>query len=159
MVFMTCACVSSSPVSSPTMLRSRMTMSREQVRSISSISEEMNVMLMPSSASFSTSFWISSLVPTSMPRVGSSRIRYCGCVSSQRARMTFCWLPPESDLIGVSCEAVLMSSALIYSSAKASAFARGIGWFMPRMVCRARMMFSRTERSAMMPSRLRSSGR
>ena len=104
-----------------------MTISREQVRSISSISEEMKVMLMPSSASFSTSFWISVLVPTSMPRVGSSRIRYCGCVSSQRARITFCWLPPESDLMGVSEEAVLMFSALMYSSAKASVLAREMG--------------------------------
>ena len=39
------------------------------------ISEEMKVTLTLSSASFSTSFWISSFVPTSMPRVGSSRIR------------------------------------------------------------------------------------
>ena len=121
MVRMTRSWLSSSPCSSPTMLRSRMTIRREQTRSISSISEEMKVMLMPSSASFITSFWISVLVPTSMPRVGSSRIRYWGWVSSQRATMTFCWLPPERDLMGVSEDAVLMSRALMYSSAKASA--------------------------------------
>ena len=41
------ACVMSSCFSSPTILRSRMTINREQVRSISSISEEMNVTLTP----------------------------------------------------------------------------------------------------------------
>ena len=40
-----------------------------------SISDEMNVTLTSSSASLSTSFCISSLVPTSIPRVGSSSIR------------------------------------------------------------------------------------
>ena len=78
--------VRSSPDSSPTTLRSLMTTSREQVRSISSVSEEMKVTLMPSPASFSTSFWISTLVPTSIPLVGSSRIRYSGWVRSHLAR-------------------------------------------------------------------------
>ena len=46
--------------------------------------------------------------PTSMPRVGSSRSRTSGCVSSQRPRMTFCWLPPERFLMSVFCDGVLM---------------------------------------------------
>ncbi len=35
------------------------------------------------------------LAPTSMPRVGSSKIRICGRVSSHLASTTFCWLPPD----------------------------------------------------------------
>ena len=57
---------------------------------------------MPSSQSFSISRMISACAPTSMPRVGSSRIRKRGSVASQRARMTFCWLPPDRNLIGFS---------------------------------------------------------
>ncbi len=41
----------------------------------------------------------------SMPRVGSSRMRIVGSVSSQRARIAFCWLPPESSPIGWRSEA------------------------------------------------------
>ena len=53
---MTSLCVKFVPESSPTISRSFMTINREQVRSISSISEDMNVTLTPSSASLSTSF-------------------------------------------------------------------------------------------------------
>ena len=75
MVLMILFWLRSEPVSSPTTWRSRMTTSLEQVRIISSSSEEMKVTLMPWDASCSTSFWMSTLVPMSMPRVGSSRIR------------------------------------------------------------------------------------
>ena len=50
---------------------------------------------MPSPARSATSRWIWALAPMSMPRVGSSRISSRGSVISQRARSTFCWLPPE----------------------------------------------------------------
>ena len=50
-------------------------------RSTSSSSAEMNSTDMPSSQSDSTSRWISALAPTSMPRVGSSRISSRGSVS------------------------------------------------------------------------------
>ena len=43
---------------------------------------------------------ISACAPTSMPRVGSSRMSSRGSVASQRASSTFCWLPPESRPIG-----------------------------------------------------------
>ena len=46
----------SSPSSSPTLAPSRRTAIRLQVRSISSISEEMNMMLFPSPASWIISF-------------------------------------------------------------------------------------------------------
>ena len=38
----------------------------------------------------------SCLTPTSMPRVGSSRISNRGAVASTRPRQTFCWFPPLS---------------------------------------------------------------
>ena len=41
--------------------------------------------------------------PASTPRVGSSARSTTGCASDERANSTFCWLPPESDEIGVSC--------------------------------------------------------
>ena len=101
-------------------------------------------MLLPSLASWIMSFWISVLVPTSMPRVGSSRIRKLGSVASHRARMAFCWLPPESCLMGVSRLAVLIWSRSMYRSAISSCLARGSCLNTPRLACSARMMFSRT---------------
>ena len=44
--------------------------------------------------------WTSALAPTSMPRVGSSRISTAGCVLSHLLSITFCWLPPESLATG-----------------------------------------------------------
>ena len=40
--------------------------------------------------------WISALAPTSMPRVGWSRMSTRGAGISHLASSTFCWLPPES---------------------------------------------------------------
>ena len=56
MVFMMLLWLRSLPRSSPTTCRSRMTTRREQTRSISSISDEINVTLLPSAASCRTSF-------------------------------------------------------------------------------------------------------
>ena len=53
-------------------------------------------MAMPLSHRSITCCMISALAPTSMPRVGSSRISIRGSVASQRASSAFCWLPPES---------------------------------------------------------------
>ena len=50
---------------------------------------------MPRPASSPISRWISAFAPTSTPCVGSSRISTVGLAASQRARATFCWLPPE----------------------------------------------------------------
>ena len=83
------------------------------VRSTSSSSDEMKTHDLPSSARSSTSFWMSALVPTSMPRVGSSRISRRGSVASQRARITFCWLPPLRFLTGWSADGVAMFSSLM----------------------------------------------
>ncbi len=45
---------------------------------------------MPFSRRLSMSLMISACAPTSMPRVGSSRMSSSGSVASQRARMAFC---------------------------------------------------------------------
>src|SRR5690606_30468652 len=82
-------------VSSPILRRSRITTMRWAMRMTSSSSEEMKTTARPCSESSATLRWMSALAPTSMPRVGSSRMMSCGAVASQRARSTFCWLPPE----------------------------------------------------------------
>ena len=51
-----------------------------------------------------------------MPRVGSSRISRLGWRQSQRARITFCWLPPDRLRTGVVGLGVLMSRRRIISS-------------------------------------------
>ena len=81
------------------------------VRRTSSSSDEMNTHDLPSSASGRTRRWTSALAPTSMPRVGSSRIRTCGFVASQRARITFCWLPPLRLPTGWSATGVAIPSS------------------------------------------------
>ena len=52
----------------------------------------------PASASLRSSWYISCLVPTSMPRVGSLRRRIRGAIISHLPITSFCWLPPESEL-------------------------------------------------------------
>ena len=47
-----------------------------------------------------------------MPRVGSSRMRTFGLAASQRARTTFCWLPPESLPTSCSSDGVRIWSRL-----------------------------------------------
>ena len=82
-------------------------------RSTSSSSAEMNTHrhARPSARS-ATSRWISALAPTSMPRVGSSRISSRGSVISQRASSTFCWLPPREVAHARSGSAGRMSQRL-----------------------------------------------
>src|SRR5262245_15384039 len=41
-------------------------------------------------------FHTNSIAPTSNPRVGWAAIRSLGSVSSSLARISFCWLPPDS---------------------------------------------------------------
>ena len=53
------------------------------------------------------------LAPTSIPRVGSSRMISLGFVASHLARITFCWFPPDRFLISCSHEGVLIASLSI----------------------------------------------
>ena len=78
--------------------------------------------------------------------------------TSERASTTFCWLPPDSWPTGLSASGVAMPSALIISCASRSCSARESRRSQPRLVCSARMMFSRTVSSPNIPSALRSSG-
>ena len=57
------------------------------------------------------------LAPTSMPRVGSSRSSTTGSVSMARARTTFCWLPPLSEVTGAPSPGILMESSATFSEA------------------------------------------
>ena len=77
--------------------------------STSGSSEEIIRIARPWPASSESSRCTSALVPTSMPRVGSSMISSWGSVASHLAMTTFCWLPP---LI----VAAVMSSALVLTS-------------------------------------------
>ena len=138
--------------------RSRSTAIRWLVRRTSSSSDEMKTHDVPSSASSRTSRWTSAFAPMSIPRVGSSRMRTCGCVASQRARMTFCWLPPLRFLTSWSAVGVAIFRIRMYSSAIAVCCALLRCFSQPRPACTARMMFSRTVRSSTIPSALRSSG-
>ena len=49
----------------------------------------------------------------SMPRVGSSSIKISGLVSSQRPKITFCWLPPDSEPMRVLWAGVFTRMASI----------------------------------------------
>ena len=74
---------------------SRMTRIRSAIRSTSGSSDEIIKIAMPSAASRSSRLCTSALVPTSMPRVGSSMISSEGDRASHLPSTTFCWLPPD----------------------------------------------------------------
>ena len=52
-----------------------------------------------------------------MPRVGSSKIRISQSLTSQRAMITFCWLPPERYFTSWATDGVLMLSSFFDPSA------------------------------------------
>ena len=70
--------------------------------------------------------WTSALVPTSMPRVGSSTISSFGFVASHLASTTFCWLPPDSVPTGSSSRWYLSCSLVPHSLASAFSAAERI---------------------------------
>src|SRR5699024_6340306 len=131
---------------------SRSTTMRSLRRTTSSSSEEMNTTETPVSASRATASWISALAPTSIPRVGSSRISTSGWVANQRPRSTFCWFPPERFLISRSGSAGRTLKVCMYFETISSASLRVTGWAQPRCACSARIMLARTVRSPRMPS-------
>lgn len=124
----------------------------------SSMSEEMSSTASPSPASSSMSPWTSALAPTSMPRVGSSSSRTRGSRQSQRARSTFCWLPPESSPTFCSGLDALIRSRFMKISTTRSCRARETIPARESRGSAASTMFSRTERPGTIPSALRSSG-
>ena len=64
----------------------------------SSSSSETSRIARPSSRSASRRRWTYSMAPTSRPRVGWEATSTAGSREISRAMITFCWLPPESEL-------------------------------------------------------------
>src|SRR5262249_13639057 len=81
---------------------SNMTRMRSESERISSSSRETSRTALPSSRSSISRRWTNSIAPTSSPRVGWAATSTRGSRSISRARMTFCWLPPERAPPGVS---------------------------------------------------------
>src|SRR5690606_15192127 len=144
-------------VSSPILRRSRITTMRWAMRMTSSSSEEMKTTARPCSESSATLRWMSALAPTSMPRVGSSRMMSCGAVASQRARSTFCWLPPERLRTSAFGFAGRTPRARMYSSTMVSCSYLRTLRIAPRLAWMPSTMFSATVRSPTSPSARRSS--
>ena len=101
-----------------------------------------------------------SIDPTSRPRVGWLAIRSLCSRPSSLARMTFCWLPPDSEPAGRAADGVRTSNSAIRSSAffaiagrcRLMPEANGGRSYM------SRMRFSATENGPTRPSSVRSSG-
>ena len=72
-----------------------------------------------SPASSASRWCTSALVPTSMPRVGSSTISTAGWRPSHLASTTFCWLPPDSMDTGSVSRPYLTCSRAAQSAASA----------------------------------------
>ena len=89
---------------SPTTVPPCITAIRSLMPRISGSSDEIIRIASPCAASSPISRWISAFAPTSTPCVGSSRMRTAGSAASQRARATFCWLPPERLPTGASID-------------------------------------------------------
>ena len=82
----------------------------------------------PAAAVERMSACISSLAPTSTPRVGSSSRNTDGCASSHLANTTFCWLPPDSEPASWSTERLWIRNPRTCSRARSrSAPARTTG--------------------------------
>ena len=114
----------------------------------------------PSAARSETIRCTSAFAATSIPRVGSSRIRIRGRVASHFAITTFCWLPPDKSFTTCSRVAMRMRSEETYESVSSSSFLR------PRKARKRRrarwtasVRFSRTFMGRTRACTLRSSGR
>ena len=79
-----------------------MTRIRSESEKISSRSAEMTKTARPASRISTSMRWIASIAPMSTPCEGCSATITRAPRVSSRASWTFCWLPPESELAGVS---------------------------------------------------------
>ena len=89
--------VMSSPWSSAITTPRCSTITREQSRSSSALSDEHTTVAVPCVDARSMRRWMSAFDPTSTPCVGSSSTSTRGVQRNQRAITTFCWLPPDSS--------------------------------------------------------------
>ena len=104
--------------------------------------------------------WMNSIEPTSTPRVGWAATKSFNGRDISRATITFCWLPPESELAGSSPDEVRTSNCSIRSRAEEAIAPRlsanrppNGGWSY-----RSSTRFSAMVKSYTSPSALRSSG-
>ena len=93
-----------------------------------------------------------------MPRVGSSSSRTDGDAKRQRARIAFCWLPPESVPIGVDGDAARTPVSRMPRSAASRAAAPSIQPNRLTFSSAPSVMFRPTGRSGKIACALRSSG-
>ena len=109
------SCENSLRLTSPDRFPSHMTIILSQTPISSGISDEIMMTALPCCTNLPSSRYISRLAPTSMPRVGSSKIMISGSLSSHFAMTTFCWLPPDRFPTIWSPEGVLIFSFSMYS--------------------------------------------
>ena len=124
-----------------------------QTRVSSARSLELTSTPPPRLAKSRISAWICALAATSTPCVGSSSSSTPTLRASHLARITFCWLPPDSAAARSDASRGRMSSSSISSATSRSPAARSMR---PPRVSRSRLgsrMLSRTERFITRPSR------
>lgn len=150
------------PENSPMIWPSNITRIRSDISSTSSKSALMRRMPTPRSRASIIWSWTKRVAPMSRPRVGWTATSSSGWDSSSRARMTFCWLPPER--LRTSCPVEVQRTS--YFSTIFSAWALMALFFksrpFPRLNASLPMLLS-TRLSAMdmspiKPWRFRSSG-
>mmetsp|Transcript_6590 Transcript_6590/g.27248 ORF Transcript_6590/g.27248 Transcript_6590/m.27248 type:complete len:448 (-) Transcript_6590:5333-6676(-) len=88
----------SSMDSSPVMRPAFMTTTRSASARISSSSLLTSSTAQPASRRARSCLWMNSMAPMSTPRVGWPTSSTVGCSPISRARISFCWLPPENLL-------------------------------------------------------------
>ena len=85
------------PENSPIISPSKQTTMRSDISRISSKSALISKMPTPRARAPIICSWTKLVAPISRPLVGCAMTSSAGSFSSSRARMTFCWLPPESE--------------------------------------------------------------
>src|SRR4051794_8675211 len=144
----------SSAVSRP----SCMTSTRSAMPRTSGSSLEIISTARPWPASSDISRWTSALVPTSMPRVGSSMMSTRGSVASHLPSTTFCWLPPERNPTGSPKPCSLMRRRSAQSAAIARSAPRPMTPRRPSAPRRVSVRLRSTLKSMTRPCWRRSSG-
>ena len=96
-----------------------MTATRSDSSRTSSSSADTSRMAAPASRLAMTWRWMNSMLPTSRPRVGWSRIRVVSLRLNSRATTAFCWLPPDSVPAVTVADGVRMSYSAMACLAQA----------------------------------------
>src|SRR5215469_16221282 len=137
---------------------SRITRMRSLTPRTSGSSEEIISTPTPLFARPAIKWCTSALVPTSMPRVGSSTISTAGLRPSHLASTTFCWLPPDSMDTGSVSRPYLIFSRVAQSVAIARSAEALISPPLASRPSEASATFCSTDMSMTRPCCRRSSG-